>query len=113
MLSDYINMAYVEALEYIPFDRKTKFTATGVYRFYDAERKIIYIGKSNDLFRRINDHLHGRTHTKHFIKKVKYVDFIKEPLYENLLESILIAYYKPKYNQEVKNGWKKRKRRRK
>jgi predicted GIY-YIG superfamily endonuclease len=111
MLGHYINMEYIQSLGFTRYTNQ-KNLGGGVYRFFDADRKVIYVGKSNELDKRLRRHLGGKSHTKHFIRKVKYVDFYIEPLYESLLESILIAYFKPYYNQEIRKGWKNRKRRR-
>jgi excinuclease UvrABC nuclease subunit len=81
----------------------------GVYRFFNGEKEIIYIGKSVNLSSRINDHLEGSSNTDFFIHEVDYIDhiYVDDELDRTVLEAVLIKYYKPKYNQEVRG--KKRK----
>lgn len=75
----------------------------GIYRMYDINRQIIYVGKSSNLHRRWLQHFGKRTNTAYFIDEVESFDFLIEnnPIYRTLLESIFIAYHEPKYNSEV------------
>jgi GIY-YIG catalytic domain len=77
----------------------------GIYRFYDKNLQIIYVGKSSNLHRRWLQHFGKRTNTADFIDEVESVDFLVEnnPIYRTLLESIFIAYHEPKYNDEVQD----------
>ena len=79
----------------------------GIYRLSNAANEIIYVGKSNDVHRRLLQHIGKDTNTAYFIDEVKKIEWHTEgnPIYQTLLESIFIAYYKPKYNDEVKK-WK-------
>jgi len=81
----------------------------GVYRLYDEAGKIIYVGKSNNLKRRMRQHLGKDTNTSYFIDEVKKADWFVEPdpVFQTLLESVFIALHRPKYNDEVKNAKKK------
>lgn len=77
----------------------------GIYRMYDKNRQIIYVGKSSNLHRRWLQHFGKRTNSADFIDEVESLDFLVEnnPIYRTLLESIFIAYHEPKYNDEVQD----------
>jgi hypothetical protein len=80
----------------------------GIYRLSNAANEIIYVGKSNDVHRRLLQHIGKDTNTAYFIEEVKKIEWHPEgsPIYQTLLEAIFIAYYKPKYNDEVKRSIK-------
>lgn len=82
----------------------------GIYRMYDETGEIVYVGKSNDLHRRLLQHIGKRTNTAYFIDEVRKIEFYVEnsPIYQTMLEGIFIAYHTPKYNDEVKDEkkWK-------
>ena len=75
----------------------------GVYQFYDAEEKILYVGKAKNLKKRVSsyftkNHEYGKTRVL-----VKKIAIIKHIVVVNesdalLLENSLIKKYKPKYN---------------
>jgi excinuclease UvrABC nuclease subunit len=99
-----VNFKLVEKMQFTPFDKEVRDIGAGVYRLYDKAKQIIYIGKSADLFTRLSDHLSGKAHTKYFSKKVKYCDWYSEPspINRSVLEAVLISYFEPKHNIEVK-----------
>lgn len=78
----------------------------GIYRMYNANKEIIYVGKSNDLHRRLHEHYSKKSNTDYFIDEVvkHEVIFENNPVFQTLLESIFIAYHQPKYNDEVQRG---------
>ena len=78
----------------------------GIYRMYDKDNVVIYVGKSNDLHRRLHEHYSKKSNTGYFIDQVvkHEVIFENNPIYQTLLESIFIAYHEPKFNDEVKNA---------
>lgn len=86
---------------------KNKFGG-GIYRMYDEDNEIIYVGKSNDIHRRLLQHIGHRTNSAYFIDEVKKIEFYVEnnPILQTMLEGIFIAYHKPKYNDEVKDAEK-------
>jgi excinuclease UvrABC nuclease subunit len=73
---------------------------------YDKTGKIIYVGKSKDLHRRMHQHFGKDSHTAYFIDEVDFVEVLLEPcpMFQTLLEAIFIAYHKPKYNDEIKGA---------
>lgn len=81
----------------------------GIYRMFDQTGAIIYVGKSQDLHRRIHQHVGKDSHTAYFMDEVKLIEWTTEidPVYQNMLEAIFIAYHRPKYNDEVKDAKKK------
>lgn len=80
----------------------------GIYRMYDENGEIIYVGKSNDIHRRLLQHIGRRTNSAYFIDQVKRIEFFIEnnPIFQTMLEGIFIAYHTPKYNDEVKDAAK-------
>lgn len=86
---------------------KNKFGG-GIYRMYDEAGEIIYVGKSNDIHRRLLQHIGKRTNSAYFIDEVRKIEFYVEnsPIFQTMLEGIFIAYHTPKYNDEVKEAEK-------
>jgi hypothetical protein len=78
----------------------------GVYRFFDISGSVIYVGKSVDLHRRLHEHYRKKSNTSYFIDEVVKHEVLIEnnPIFQHLLEAILIAYHQPKYNDEVINS---------
>lgn len=74
-----------------------------VYRFLDKSLNIIYIGRAEDLEKRIkfHDHLPKKCYDERYL--IEYVEF---PTYDDakIVERILISKIKPKYNTEFKNN---------
>lgn len=81
------------------------FIGGGVYRMYNASGEIVYVGKSNDIHRRLLQHIGKRSNTSYFIEEVTKIEYFvnNDPVFQTLLEGIFIAYHAPKYNDEVKN----------
>lgn len=81
---------------------------TGVYKFINEINKIIYIGKSKQIRKRVNQHLKN-TKTKkglQLIKDITRVEFelTGSELIALLLESTLIKQNKPIYNSRLKRN---------
>jgi excinuclease UvrABC nuclease subunit len=115
MLAQLVNVPMVKKLRFSAYKNEHKHFGGGVYRMFDKDDNVVYVGKSQDLQRRITTHLAGTTNTKYFIETVKHIDWHRNdsPIHQTLLEGILIAYYKPKYNDEVKDEKKIKKKTRK
>ncbi|MBT2728375.1 nucleotide excision repair endonuclease [Bacillus sp. ISL-75] len=79
----------------------------GIYRMYNQAGEIIYVGKSNDIHRRLLQHIGKRSNTAYFIEEVKKIEFFVEnsPIFQTMLEGIFIAYHTPKYNDEVQDAY--------
>lgn len=81
----------------------------GVYQFFDKTGKIIYIGKSVNLFSRVNSYFNGKS-TLNFAKQkmVEQINDIKTIITKNeteslILETNLIKSHHPKYNILMKD----------
>jgi len=79
----------------------------GVYKFYDAGNKLIYIGKATSLRDRVRSYFTGAhdTKTEVLVSQIKKIKFEKtETVLEALiLESNLIKKNQPKYNINAKD----------
>jgi DNA polymerase-3 subunit epsilon len=108
-LVDIVKIPVIEQLIFKPIDLTNKFIDGGIYRMFNDSGEVIYVGKSGNLRRRIDDHLDRRTHTAYFMDEVARIEWHKEPdpVFETLLESIFIAYHNPKFNAEIKHAKKK------
>lgn len=75
----------------------------GVYRFTDADGKLLYVGKAKDLSQRLKAYFEGREHGPHIKKMVTHIHQLEiiitaTELDALLLEQRLISQLKPKYN---------------
>jgi predicted GIY-YIG superfamily endonuclease len=108
-LKDLIKISKVRNIKFSPVDLDKSDIGGGIYRMYDQADTVIYVGKSQDLHRRIHQHVGKDTHAAYFMDEVKLIEWTTEidPVYQNMLEAIFIAYHRPKYNDEVKDAKKK------
>jgi hypothetical protein len=108
-LKDLIKITKVSKIKFSPVDLDNSDVGGGIYRMYDENDLVIYVGKSMDLHRRLHQHAGKDTHTAYFIDEVRGYEWTTEPdpVYQNLLEAIFIAIHRPKYNDEVKDAEKK------
>ncbi len=80
----------------------------GVYQFYDAEGKILYVGKAKNLKKRVASYF-TKTHeygkTRIMVRKIRTIDHIVVPTESDalLLENNLIKKYQPRYNVLLKD----------
>lgn len=81
------------------------FIGGGIYRMYNATGEIIYVGKSNDIHRRLLQHIGKRTNSAYFIEEAAKIEYHinNDPVFQTMLEGLFIAYHAPKYNDEVKD----------
>jgi len=80
----------------------------GVYQFYDADEKILYVGKAKNLKKRVSsyftkNHEYGKTRV--LVKKIRKIKHIVVPTESDalLLENNLIKKYRPRYNVLLKD----------
>ena len=84
--------------------------APGVYRYYDAEGKVIYVGKAKDLHKRVAQYFVSperlNTKTRILVSKIADAQFsvVDSEADALLLENNLIKQYKPKYNILLKDS---------
>lgn len=101
----FLNIAAINKLKW----REMKMTQTdsggGIYRLYNLANEVIYVGKTNDLHRRLLQHYNKKTNTSYFIDEVSRHEVLPEEnhILRTLLEGIFIFLHKPKYNDEVKD----------
>lgn len=80
----------------------------GVYRFYDAEQKVIYVGKAKDLKKRVSSYFqkeHESVRLKALVRKIHHIDYV---IVDNewealLLENSFIKAFQPRYNINLKD----------
>ena len=82
----------------------------GVYRYYDAAGKIIYVGKAKDLHKRVAQYFVSperlNTKTRILVSKIADAQYsvVSSEADALLLENNLIKQYKPKYNILLKDS---------
>ncbi|WP_158974731.1 excinuclease ABC subunit UvrC [Cellulophaga sp. L1A9] len=80
----------------------------GVYQFYDAEDKILYVGKAKNLKKRVSSYFtknHEIGKTRVLVKKIRSIKHIVVATESDalLLENNLIKKYQPRYNVLLKD----------
>jgi excinuclease ABC subunit C len=80
----------------------------GVYKYFNEEDRIIYVGKAKDLRKRVNSYFakeHEHYKTRKLVEKIVRIEFTIVPTEKDalLLESSLIKQYQPHYNIALKD----------
>lgn len=80
----------------------------GVYQFYDADGKILYVGKAKNIKKRVSSYFsksHELGKTRILVKKIRSVKHIVVPTESDalLLENNLIKKNRPRYNVLLKD----------
>ena len=80
----------------------------GVYRYYDEEGVILYIGKAKDLRKRVSSYFTKNDHTfriAYMVRKINKLEFTIVDTEQDafLLENSLIKKYQPRYNVNLKD----------
>lgn len=82
----------------------------GVYRYYDSEGNVIYVGKAKDLFKRVHQYFvppeRLSAKTRILVSRIADVQYsvVDSEADALLLENNLIKQYKPKYNILLKDS---------
>ena len=97
------------ATEYIKGLLKLIPEKSGVYRYYDKNEALLYVGKAKNLKERVSSYFnkkqeHGKT--KVLISKIQDIQYVVVPTEIDalLLENNLIKKHQPKYNVALKDG---------
>ncbi len=80
----------------------------GVYQYFDAEEKILYVGKAKNLKKRVSSYFHKEHDNSRLRLLVKKIADIKTIVVNTeydalLLENNLIKQYQPRYNISLKD----------
>ena len=82
---------------------------SGVYRYYDKNEALLYVGKAKNLKKRVSSYFnkkqeHGKT--KVLVSKIHDIQYVVVPTEIDalLLENNLIKKHQPKYNVALKDG---------
>jgi excinuclease ABC subunit C len=76
----------------------------GIYKYYDAERQLIYVGKAKNLRKRVSSYFTKQQNvnrkTKKLVSEIRFIEFtmVNNEFEALLLENSLIKQNKPKYN---------------
>lgn len=81
----------------------------GIYRYYDKENKLLYVGKAKNLKKRVSSYFQKTDHTARIRLMVKQIAKIEFTIVNSeqdafLLENTLIKKHQPKYNVNLKDG---------
>lgn len=96
----------IEAFKNIEINLPNK---PGVYRYYDKENNILYVGKAKNLKKRVSSYFQKTDHSariKLMVKKINQIEFtiVNSESDAFLLENTLIKQHQPKYNVNLKDG---------
>jgi excinuclease ABC subunit C len=98
----------MEILPKIDAVLKTLPEKPGVYQYFDADEKILYVGKAKNLKKRVSSYFHKQHDNSRLRILVKKIDSIKTIVVATeydalLLENNLIKQYQPRYNVSLKD----------
>lgn len=81
----------------------------GIYKYFDKEDKILYVGKAKNLRKRVASYFNKKKHdsgkTHILVKKIVRIEFVVVETEQDalLLENVLIKTLQPKYNVQLKD----------
>ena len=81
----------------------------GVYKYFNSDGVIIYVGKAKNLKRRVNSYFnkeHESYKTQQLVKHIAHIEYLTTASEQDafLLENNLIKRYQPHYNILLKDG---------
>ena len=82
--------------------------APGIYKYYDSEGRLVYVGKAKNIRKRVSSYFSGRATNRKTAELVRRIDRIEYTLTDTeqdafLLENQLIKENQPKYNIDLKD----------
>lgn len=82
--------------------------APGIYRYYNASKKIIYVGKAINIQKRVSSYFLKQDHnakTQALVQDIAHIEYTVTQSEHDafLLENSLIKHFKPKYNIALKD----------
>lgn len=82
--------------------------APGIYKYFDQEENLIYIGKAKNIRKRVSSYFTKSNHsfkTNELVKRIQKIEFtiVRSEHDALLLENALIKEFKPKFNIELKD----------
>lgn len=81
----------------------------GVYKYFDAEGKLMYVGKAKSLRKRVSSYFNKQQHenrkTQVLVSRIHSIDFtvVNSEMDALLLENSLIKEFQPRYNINLKD----------
>lgn len=80
----------------------------GVYKYFDEQKELLYIGKAKDLRKRVSSYFYRSVDNRKtiiLVGQIRYIEFTVTDTEHDafLLESSLIKHYQPRYNIELKD----------
>ena len=74
LFTDVIKKSKIEHLSFDPVNLDQENIGGGIYRMFDKNHKVIYVGKTQNLHRRLMQHIGKDTNTAYFIDQVTYFE---------------------------------------
>ena len=80
----------------------------GCYKYFDAQKELIYVGKAKDIKKRVSSYFTKNQHsnkTKRLVSLIQHIEFTVTDSEHDafLLENSLIKHYQPRYNISLKD----------
>jgi excinuclease ABC subunit C len=82
--------------------------APGIYKYFDEDKRLLYIGKAKNIRKRVSSYFNKNQHsykTYELVKQIAYIEFtiVHSEHDALLLENSLIKEFRPKYNIDLKD----------
>jgi excinuclease ABC subunit C len=82
--------------------------APGIYKYFDINKKLLYIGKAKNIRKRVSSYFNKNQHsykTHELVKQIQHIEFtiVHSEHDALLLENALIKEFRPKFNIELKD----------